>query len=339
MKSSYIIGFRAIVVASLVNIIPSLFAASYDQMVVFGDSLSDNGNFSTILGPGVLGSLNYDARRITDGPQTTPATGLTGVTVEQLNQLLGLPALNPALLGGNNYAWARATTQFNAPDFIHGITPGTGAQVFSYLTSHPQASPDSLYVLWAGANDLLNATTPAEIQAAEMAAITNLNLQISGLLNAGAKNILWFNLPDLSLTPAGVLAGGILNQQFHLSSLQFRDDWARSLDFYRANYPAASVLGVDSYAFLLNLINQPSAYGLTNVTTPAQGLTGVNPDEYLFWDTLHPTTKADAAFASFAFQQLQPAAVPEASSGIYFGILVVGLGLRRLWMAKKTSRS
>lgn len=338
MKSSHLFGFRAIAVALLVNIIPSLFAASYDQMVVFGDSLSDNGNFSTLLGPGTLASLNYDARRITDGPQTTPSTSITGVTVEHLNQLLGLPSLDPALLGGNNYAWARATTQFNAPDFIHGITPGTGAQVLSYLSTHPQASPDSLYVMWAGANDLLNATTPAEIQAAEQAAITNLNLQISGLLNAGAKTILWFNLPDLSLTPLGVAAGAALSQQYHLASLQFRDDWARSLDFYKIAHPEANVLGVDTYAFLVSLVSQPSAYGFTNVTTPAQGQIGVNPDDYLFWDSLHPTTKADLALASFAYQQLQVAAVPEASSGIYFGLLLFGLALHRFWVGRKIAR-
>jgi outer membrane lipase/esterase len=321
---------HAISVALLIPFIPSTFAASYDQMIVFGDSLSDNGNFSLALGPGVLSALNYDSMRLTDGLATTPATSITGVTVEQLNQLLGLPTLAPALLGGNNYAWARATTASNAPDPSAGVTPGTGTQIAAYLSTHPQASPDSLYVLWAGANDLFNASTPGEIQSAETAAISNLNMQVSALLSAGAKNILWFNIPDLSLTPAGALEGAILSQQLHASSLQFKQDWANSIDAFRAAHPDASIAGVDSFAFLFSLVTQSALYGLTNVTTPAQGQAGINPDQYLFWDTLHPTTNADTALARFAAQQLPIAAVPEANSSIYLGVLLLGLVLRKM---------
>ena len=339
MNSSFTRGFRAISIALLIQFSPQAFAASYDQMIVFGDSISDNGNFAALLGPAGLGPLNYDSRRFTDGPGTTPASAITGVPVEQLNQLLGLPTLVPSILGGTNYAWGQATTGSSTLDPVHGTTPGTGAQIADYLSSHPQASPDSLYVLWAGANDFLNSTTPAGIQDAETIAIGNLRLQITTLLNAGAKNILWFGLPDFSLAPAAVLAGPVLAQQLHLSALQFQQDWANSLQSFQASYSDANIVGVDAYAFLYSLVNQPSAYGLTNVTTPAQGQVGINPDEYLFWDAVHPTTKADAAVANFAFQQLT-AAVPEASSGMYVGLLVVGLVLRRVWASKKiTSRT
>src|SRR5882724_6965896 len=100
----------------------TMAAASYDKMIVFGDSLSDNGNLAAAAGPGVLSSFNYDPFRVTDGPTTTPSTSITGVTVEQLNSLLGLPTLTPALMGGNNYAWAFATTATNAPDLANRVT-------------------------------------------------------------------------------------------------------------------------------------------------------------------------------------------------------------------------
>lgn len=337
MNSSVTRSFRAISIALLGYINSHAIAAAYDQMVVFGDSLSDNGNFSLALGPGVLSSLNYDSMRLTDGPGTTPATSITGVTVEQLNQALGLPMLAPALVGGNNYAWARATTDFNAPDPASGITPGTGTQIAAYLSTHLSASPDSLYVLWAGANDLFNATTTAGIQAAEISAITHLNLQIATLLSAGAKNLLWFNLPDLSLTPAGALEGSALGQQLHLSSLQFQQEWAASLHNFQTLFPDANLVGVDAFSILTAMVSQPSTYGFSNVTDPARGQAGIDPDQYLFWDTLHPTTKADSVLAGIALQDLKASAVPEPSTGAYVGLLVLGLLARRWWMLKNKS--
>lgn len=327
-------GIRAISIAWIFSLLSATLSA-YDQMVVFGDSLSDNGNLSLALGPGVLSALNYDPLRFTNGPTTTPASAISGVTVEQLNQALGLSALTPALLGGNNFAWARATTGWTGFDLAQGVIPGTGTQVAAYLTSHPQASSDSLYVMWAGANDLLNSSTVAGIQQAEAAAIANLNLQITALLEAGAKTILWFNLPDLSLTPAGVLTGPTLSQQLRLSSLQFRQDWANSLSSFQSRYPDANVIGVDTFAVMLALVNQPSAFGLSNVSAPARGQAGIDPDQYLFWDTLHPTTKADAILAGVAAHQLQIAAIPEVSSSLYVGVLLLGLAARRWWSGGK----
>jgi len=335
MKLLSIRQLRGITLALLVqSTVSMLSAASFDQMVVFGDSLSDNGNFSLALGPGVLSNLDYDSRRLTDGPGTTPSTNIVGVAAEQLNGLLGLSPLTPALLGGSNYAWARATTAANSGDLPSGTTPGTGAQVGAYLSTHPQASPGSLYVLWAGANDLFNGNTATDIQNAENAAISQLNAQITALLTAGAKTVIWFNIPDLSLTPAGFLEGPELNNQLHLSSLRFKEDWAASLHSLEMNFPDARVIGVDTYAFIHSLVENPADYGLSNVTTPAQGQSGVNPDQYLFWDTLHPTTKADGLLANYALQQLQAAPVPEAGSGVYIGVLTFGLMLWRIRSAK-----
>ena len=312
----------------------TLAAASYDKMLVFGDSLSDNGNLAAAV-PGALAANNYDPFRLTDGPTTTPASLITGVTVEQLNSLLGLPVLAPALLGGNNYAWAFATTATNAPDFPNRVTPGTGTQVATYLATHPIADPNSLYVIWAGSNDLGDATTPAAVQAAEALAISNLTTQITGLLASGAKNILWFNLADLGLTPGGFLKGPAMDAQLHASSLQFRTDWNTKIQQLKSLFPTASITGVDTYGLTLNLFNNPSAYGLTNLTIPAQGQAGINPDQSLFWDLIHPTTKADSILASYAFQQLQISAVPEPSGSLYLGAALFALIVQQLYSRRQ----
>lgn len=314
-----------------------VFASPYSEMIVFGDSLSDNGNLASVA-PGILASLNYDASRVTNGPSTSPATSLVGVTVEQLNFKLGLPPLVPALLGGTNYAWAFGTTATNGLDLANLVTPGTGAQVGAYLSTHPVASPDALYVIWAGANDLIGATTPAAIAAAETQAMANLTGQVGSLLASGAKNILWFNLPDLSLTPRGFLAGPTLNAQLHLSSEQFRTDWATSIAQLSALFPSASITGVDTYSVFTSILSNPSSYGFTQAGLPAQGAAGANPDEYVFWDTLHPTTKAHSILAEYAFQQL-PAAAPVPDMGGHFELAAALFALVLLQMYSTRSRS
>src|SRR3954452_6168173 len=86
--------------------LPAAFGASVDQIVAFGDSLSDTGNLS-ISTFGQFPGDNYAEGRFTNGPDTTPATsGPFGLWVEQLAGRLGVPAPEPSLglTGGSDYA-------------------------------------------------------------------------------------------------------------------------------------------------------------------------------------------------------------------------------------------
>src|SRR5205085_1099184 len=95
--------------------LPPAFGASIDQIVAFGDSLSDTGNI-TIATLGQFPGDNYASGRFTNGTDTTPSTsGPLGVWVEQLAGRLGVPDPQPylALTGGSDYAFASATTGSN----------------------------------------------------------------------------------------------------------------------------------------------------------------------------------------------------------------------------------
>src|ERR1700761_3820742 len=83
----------------------ALFAnpmGSVSSLVVFGDSLSDNGNAAIALGGALPG--NYAPNAFTDGPATSPATsGPFGLWVDQLAPKLGVAPATPFLAGGTNY--------------------------------------------------------------------------------------------------------------------------------------------------------------------------------------------------------------------------------------------
>lgn len=67
---------------------------------------------------------------------------------------------------------------------------------------------------------------------------------------------------------------------------------------------------VDTYFLLQNVVASPGAFGYTNVDTPCfDGLSVcANPDEYFFWDEIHPTAFTHELIAA----QVQVVPVPAA---------------------------
>jgi phospholipase/lecithinase/hemolysin len=322
MKGRNTLAFTALLSLSLLA--PRAFAASYSEIVSFGDSLSDNGNASI----GTLGAepgSNYAYRSVagvpfpvgefTDGPTTTPGTpSPTGLWNEQLAADLGLAALVPALApgGGTDYAVGGATTGSNGLSDMQD-------QVNLFISQHPASAPtDALYTFWGGANDILAAGSPT-------AAADNIAAEIRNVATDGGKTFLWLNLPLLGDTPQGAAAATILNA----ASAAFNSEWAADISALHAQ--GVNVIGVDVGALFESLIINPAAYGFTNASAPAQGVTGANPDKYVFWDQLHPTTEADMYVANLALADLK--SVPEPATGA--ALLFIGAGA----MARRRARA
>jgi hypothetical protein len=93
-------------------------AQDYTSIIVFGDSLSDTGNFAdlthTKYGVWIPGpDANYADGRFTDGDDTvTAAKKYFGLWIEEFAAILpSKPLIKNSLDGGTNYAWQRHQRQ------------------------------------------------------------------------------------------------------------------------------------------------------------------------------------------------------------------------------------
>jgi outer membrane lipase/esterase len=273
-------------------------ADGFNGVVSFGDSLSDNGNVSTLVGSPV-------ATRFTTNPGT--------VAVENIAAYYGF-TLTPSLKGGTDYAYGNARAATVNPVTGTPLTvPPTSTQIQNYLASTGgRADPNTLYTMWIGANDLLAAVTnPANAQTIVATAATNEVGQIRALQSAGAKTIVVFNLPDVGKTPLALSQGATAAGQISQLSQLYNGVLTGGL-----NQLGKGVVPIDAYALLNEVIASPSTYGFKNVTTPVcttsssltcSPATLRDPDagSYLFADGIHPTAAAHAILGQYAVSVLE----------------------------------
>ncbi len=309
-------------------LVPALASASpFSKVIVFGDSLSDNGNVYATTG--FYPPAPY-AQRFSNGP----------VAVQYMAGMLGLPLVD--------YAYGGATTgsaffdpdgggpQIARPNFINAryfpapALPNMRDEVGQYLaTTGGVSDPTALYVVWGGANDIflgtLQGRIPALVGDVLTEAVTNIVTMAGTLVATGASRVFVPGMPDLGLTPSfdgQELAGTAMAFAFN-AALQ---------GALAASLPTGTWQYFDTSGLLNDMVANAAAHGFTNVTdacfttSPISlcGGTVATQNQYLFWDSVHPTTAAHQILGSqFA------AAVPEPATLTLLGLSVAALVVRR----------
>lgn len=293
-------------------------SAIFSQIYVFGDSLADNGNFFRLTQETFnigIPPAPYFEGRLSNGP----------VWVEYLSEDLGLTA--------NNFAVASATTGDintfnNNPALPFPVNfPGLTQQIDSFLATNPQADTDALYIISAGSNDYLGAGIQDFNQP-----VNNLVNVVSNLASVGAKNFLVANLFDLGSLPA-TQDNGFADQlnvltglhNFNLSqSLQnlSQQDLNLNINIFDANSIVSRIINNQEEFLFTNVTDNCLEESIQFILATGQSTQCSNPDEYLFWDDIHPTTRTHGILADAAFAALQPQSVPE--SGSAWGLLALG---------------
>ncbi|MBJ6982417.1 autotransporter domain-containing protein [Luteimonas sp. MC1572] len=291
----------------------------FSQTVFFGDSLTDAGYFRPLLPANV--------QAVTGQFTTNP--GL--VWSQWLADFYGTSAgANGNGQSGSNYAAGGARNGVDVTGAL-GFIPSLATQTNRYLAANGgRADPNALYTVWGGANDLFAvAANPGNAQAIIGGAVAAQVGIIGTLQAAGARYILVPTIPDLGLTPAQRAQGPAAQAQGTALATMYNDALFSTL---AANN--LSVIPVDSFNFLREVVANPAMFGISNVTgtacmpqITAQSLTCnptslVSPDapnSYLFADGVHPASGAHRAIADLAVAAIegprQMAVLPHSAAG------------------------
>jgi outer membrane lipase/esterase len=240
----------------------------FDHIVVFGDSLSDNGN----------------AGRASNGP----------VWVEHLAGRFGL-ALKPSRLGGSNFAVGGARL-----DPRSGST-SLRAQASAYLRA-PRPHGRILHIVYGGGNDLLAAVGQTQAPTMVDAAVASLRSIVADLVHQGATDILVPNLPAIGITPAVQAQGRGAVEAANKLAERFNGALDQALSGF-AGRNGLRLHRFDVWQLAQRVRADPAAAGFVDITTPCGQHRRC--EGYLFWDSVHPTTEAHQRLAEAAAQVLE----------------------------------
>jgi len=310
----------------LLHIIPALIftfavvvaqAQDYTSIVVFGDSLSDTGNVAHLTQAKYRVRVpspvaDYTDGRFTDGTDTVPAAhNYFGVWIEQLAAMLpAKPVIKNSLDGGTDYSYGFATTAggtslftFGPSDSLSVNVNNIGRQITDYLAKHPKIDKKTLFVVWGGANDILSATSTDDV----LKAAVDQSLNVQRLINAGASQFIIPNLPPLGAIPR-LNSSPVTSIPATQASILYNATLAAGLAILRDFNPGRHIdlFQLDVFSLFTQIIASPPSYALVNVTDSSQGIYTINPDTYLFWDDLHPTTRGHNILALTAAKLIAP---------------------------------
>lgn len=296
----------------LVSLCGFAVAAPIHQVVVFGDSLSDNGNLYEYMEHQLPMSPPYYEGRFTNGP----------VWIELLMDKL-YPVNGQAHLLDYAFGGAEIALEEKADDGEFSLSN----QIQTYLDAHNQtAFEDSLYVVWIGANNYFN--LPDNPDEVVDAVIKGIRLNVENLIAHGAKQVMLLNIPNLSKVPAAIEYDAV--KELGYMSLEHNRRLKQLTQQLKATYPEVTFIDYDVTVVMDDLIEHPEQYGFTNVVSTCseledepQSMTslkhslflstvqhqGMVLDErcygYLFFDLYHPTAHAHVIMADTIYDLLK----------------------------------
>lgn len=285
-------------------------ATPLHDIVIFGDSLSDNGNLYELMKHQLPQSPPYYKGRFCNGP----------VWIEHLTEAY-FPSNPENYLA--DYAFGGAgVLEADDDDVLFTLKK----EIDTYLITHEdKASPDSLFVLWIGANNYLG--LPPDTDQTIEGVNKGIDRSLERLVSKGAKHILLLNLPDLGSTPAasefgsGELLSYFGNQHNKLLEV--------TLASMQKKHPEVQWLFFNLNKAFNDVLVHPDLYGFTNITNTCVDLNTAKVHKgvlsmaaaakplasndicqgYLFFDLVHPTALAHKILAQKAKEMLDEAGV------------------------------
>ena len=280
-----------------------------ERLVVFGDSLSDDGNSFALangqLPPGPRNGAygeTFDGSGLSFPGRFTDGQNWVDYFPEVAKHFhVHIPTVS---------AFFQNQSDENASDFAIGGSTSEGLNVLNVgLPSFPdqigaylyslgsKSAAEDLCVIWIGANDFAAGINPLET-------VANIKGAIAQLAGAGAKNFAVITIPDLALTPDVKTGETVFAAQNFVFTVNLGLEFELP-QFAQLHQITISVVEINAITF--PIVFEPTRFGITNSDGSAYNpFTGTvlvpDPDDYVFWDGFHPTTKVHAIAADFIFK-------------------------------------
>src|SRR5262249_43817679 len=155
---------------------------------------------------------------------------------------------------------------------------------------------------WGGANDFLESLSSPTGPISPILSADTLAGSLNTLASAGARQFVVPNLPPLGETPfIRGLGGPRLSAGGDHWAAAFDAALAATVAGFKSGHPGATVVSVDVAGLFPQSMQPSNPFGFVN-TTDATGplvpgsiflsaVTAADPQDYLFFDGVHPTSK------------------------------------------------
>lgn len=220
------------------------------------------------------------------------------------------------------------------------------AQRDRLLADHPAGlDPDALYVVFGGGNNVQDLLTgsrspgneglgaPSNVQET----VADISSVVSSLYGAGAQHLILANVPDVSLVPRIV---ELNSPAATIGARQASMGINQGIDLIIAGNQAAGrdIRELDVFSLLNDAIANADDFGITNTTGRAYngddlafltiGTVVPNPEQYFFWDGIHPTAKVHEILGNAFYAVAVPE--PEIWALLFVGLVFVAFARRRV---------
>ncbi len=257
----------------------ALSLGPFDELVVFGDSLSDPGNAFDFSGGTIPAPPLYPDGQFTDGD----------VWSKQLGADVG---------SGRNFAFGGAKAQTDLD-----LSPDFALQRLAFELSAPSLGAKPLAAVFFGGNDLRGAT-PADAPARIVATVSAITTGVSDLIDLGLSDILVLGLPNLGRLPNII---GTAEETFaREGTIAFNGLLQASIAPLNAR---ANVMYFDTFAFFEDYAEAANLNGVIGNDTCLNNFptcNASNAGDYLWIDDVHPTEGLHTALAQAISVQLVP---------------------------------
>ncbi|CAM2749400.1 lysophospholipase/glycerophospholipid:cholesterol acyltransferase PlaC [Legionella worsleiensis] len=216
------------------------------------------------------------------------------------------------------------------------VPPSLGLTVHAYLLEHQKLSNQTVYFVFSGGNDYINALQyedkydPDVMSAYIDNIVDGVSYSVLKLTQAGARRVVVLGVPHIGDTPKFVNSAD--RDLLNYASEVHNERLAARVDEWKEQYPDADFLFINTQEYMERAVTNPDDYGFANVNDAcidvkfpmfqglehsvfaknfvlryAQTLQYVDksfapgetnyhmcdkPEGYLFWDEIHPSTKA-----------------------------------------------